>query len=97
MNETGPLAMPPVERTTSSLGRNFEKEKPVPPPLWRIRAAFFRVSKMLCMESSTGSTKQAASCPWGLPAFMMVGELGRNLREEMRSKKRSSHLWDDSP
>src|SRR6185369_975535 len=97
MNETGPLAIPPVERTRSSRGRRREKEKPVPPPLCRIRAAFFRVSKIPCIESSTGRTKQAANCPDGLPAFMMAGELGRNLSEEIRSKKRSSQKEVFSP
>ena len=33
IKETGPLAMPPVEWTTSDLGLNLEKENPVPPPL----------------------------------------------------------------
>ena len=39
----------------------LEKEKPVPPPLLCMRAAFLRVSKMLSMESSIGRTKQAAN------------------------------------
>ncbi len=34
MKETGPLATPPVDFTTSPAGRRWEKEKPVPPPLW---------------------------------------------------------------
>ncbi|VVC71743.1 Uncharacterised protein [uncultured archaeon] len=34
MKETGPLATPPVERTTSPLGRSLLNAKPVPPPLW---------------------------------------------------------------
>ncbi len=85
MKETGPLAMPPVERTMSALGLRREKENPVPPPLCSIRAAFFRVPKMLSMESSTGRTKQAASWPSSLPAFMRAGELGRNLRELISS------------
>jgi len=33
IKETGPLATPPVEPTTSFSGRRREKEKPVPPPL----------------------------------------------------------------
>lgn len=45
-------------------------------------AVFFTASKMDSSESSTGSTKHAASCPSSLPAFMRVGELGRNSREE---------------
>ena len=71
---------PPVARTTSFLGRSREKEKPVPPPLWWMRAMFFRASKMPGRESSTGRTKHAESCPSGRPAFMSVGELGRNSR-----------------
>jgi len=33
MKETGPLATPPVDPTTSFSGRRRLKEKPVPPPL----------------------------------------------------------------
>ena len=40
--------------------------------------------------SSTGRTKQADSCPRGRPAFMSVGELGMNLRSDMRSKNASA-------
>jgi hypothetical protein len=50
-----------------------------------MRAAFFRVSKMLCMESSTGRTKHAASWPMDFPAFIIAGEFGRN------SEKTSGH------
>jgi len=32
IKDTGPLATPIVEATTSSLGLSFEKENPVPPP-----------------------------------------------------------------
>jgi hypothetical protein len=32
MKDIGPLAMPPVVWTLSFAGRNWEKEKPVPPP-----------------------------------------------------------------
>ena len=77
MKEMGPLATPPVEFTVEPLARRREKEKPVPPPdLW-MRAAFLMASKMSSMESATGSTKQAESCPSGRPAFISVGELGR--------------------
>jgi hypothetical protein len=51
-----------IESTPSSL----EKEKPVPPPLLWIRAVFFTVSKIDSIESSTGRTKQAESCPSAL-------------------------------
>lgn len=77
MNETGPDARPPVVVTKSPLGRRRENEKPVPPPVRWIRAAFLRVSKIASTESSIGSTKQAASWPSSRPAFMSVGELGR--------------------
>ncbi len=91
MKLTGPELTPPVEATTSPAGRSWEKEKPVPPPdLW-IRAVLFTASKMLSSESSTGSTKQAANWPRGRPAFMRVGELGRNRPSAMRPKKRGAH------
>ena len=85
MKEMGPEATPPVELTVEPLGRSREKEKPVPPPdLW-MRAAFLMASKMSSMESATGSTKQAESCPRGRPAFIRVGELGRKSRLTIRS------------
>ncbi|VVC71744.1 Uncharacterised protein [uncultured archaeon] len=36
------------------------------------------------MESSTGITKHAESWPTGVPAFISVGELGRNSRFTIR-------------
>ena len=78
IKETGPLATPLVVETTASLGRRWLKEKPVPPPLWWIRAVSLTASKMDSKESSTGRTKQAANWPNSLPAFIRVGELGRN-------------------
>ncbi|MBA7675283.1 hypothetical protein ES703_83513 [subsurface metagenome] len=80
MKETGPLATPPVEPTLSCSGLNLEKENPVPPPLLWMRAVFFTASKIDSIESSTGRTKQAESWPNSLPAFIRVGELGRNSR-----------------
>ncbi len=75
----GPEAIPPVVPTRLCLGLSLEKENPVPPPdLW-IRAAFLRASNIPSMLSSTGRTKQAASWPRRRPAFIRVGELGRNL------------------
>jgi hypothetical protein len=77
--------MPPVEPTRAALGRSREKEKPVPPPdLW-ISAACFTASNISSMLSPTGSTKQAASWPRSVPAFMSVGELGRKRKEVIRS------------
>ncbi len=84
MKERGPEAMPMVDCTTSPLGRRREKEKPVPPPDLCTSAMFFTASKMPGMESSTGSTKQAESCPTPVPAFIRVGELGRKSSATMR-------------
>ena len=50
------LAIPPVDRTLAPLARSLLKLKPVPPPLLCISAAFFRVSNIPSMLSSTGST-----------------------------------------
>ena len=86
MKETGPLAMPFVDRTTSLRGLKDEKLNPVPPPdLW-MSAMFFTASKMPSMLSSTGRTKQADSWPSSLPAFISVGELGRNSLEVIISR-----------
>ena len=90
MNETGPLATPMVERTRSFLGRRRLKLNPVPPPDWWIRAAFLMASKMDSMVSSTGRTKQAESCWSSRPAFMSVGELGRNFRLVITAKNSSA-------
>ncbi len=76
MNEMGPLEMPWVERTQSFLGRRREKENPVPPPLLWMSAESLRDWKMDSIESSTGRTKHAESCPISRPAFMRVGEFG---------------------
>ena len=83
IKDTGPLATPPVEPTLSFLGLIREKEKPVPPPLLCIKAVYFTASKMDSMESSMGITKQAESCPNSRPAFIKVGELGRNSRDDI--------------
>ena len=61
-DETGPDATPQWERTISFLGRNLLKLKPVPPPDWWIKAAYFNESKMLTILSSTGNTKHADNC-----------------------------------
>ncbi len=41
-------------------------------------------------QSSTGSTKQADSCPNGRPAFMRVGEFGIHTRVAISSKNVSA-------
>ena len=67
MKETGPLETPFVDLTMSFFGPEREKEKPVPPPLLWMSAVCLIVSKMLSIESSTGRTKQAESCPSSRP------------------------------
>ena len=90
MKEMGPLETPLVDLTTSFLGLTRENENPVPPPdLW-MRAVCLMVSKISSMESSTGRTKQAASCWRSRPAFMRVGEFGMNSRLVMSSKNSRS-------
>jgi len=78
MNEIGPLETPFVDITASFTGRILENENPVPPPLLCISAVFLTAEKMLSMLSSTGRTKHAESWPNSRPAFMRVGEFGRN-------------------
>ena len=56
------------------------KLNPVPPPdLWMM-AAYLMASKMRSMSSGTGRTKHAAGCWSRRPAFISVGEFGRNSR-----------------
>jgi len=84
MNESGPEETPLVLSTRSFLGRTRENENPVPPPLLWMRAVFFTASKIESIESPTGSTKHAESCPSSRPAFISVGLLGRNSSAVMR-------------
>ena len=56
---TGPDATPPVESTVEPKGRSLENEKPVPPPLLCISAAFLTESNISTIESPTGNTKHA--------------------------------------
>ncbi len=80
MNEIGPEATPSVDCTGEPSGRMCEKLYPVPPPvLWMI-APYFMLSKIPSIESGTGRVKQAESWPISVPAFISVGEFGRNRR-----------------
>ena len=90
MKDTGPLAAPIVDLTTSLAGLSLEKEKPVPPPVWWIFAVSLTDSKMESRESSTGRTKHADSWPNSRPAFIRAGEFGRNSRSFMIRKKESA-------
>ncbi|VVC02059.1 Uncharacterised protein [uncultured archaeon] len=91
MNDKGPEATPAVLLTMSPFGLSLENEKPVPPPLLWIMAVYFTASNMPSMSSSTGSTKHAASCPTFVPAFMSVGEFGRNSKLVIIWKKACSY------
>src|SRR6185295_6781010 len=79
-----------VGAAAATAGRSDEKSKPVPPPDWWMTAISFTASKTLASVSSTGSTKHAASCPISVPAFISVGELGRNSRRWIAPKNASS-------
>src|SRR6516225_11432504 len=83
MNETGPLDSPRDEPIESPRGRSLEKENPVPPPVFWIKAITRSPAKIESMESSIGTTKHAESCAPGRPAFTSVGELGRKSRSRI--------------
>ena len=72
-----------IERTIAPCRLIFSKVKPVPPPVWWMMAASVAVFMMPAMESGTSSTKQAASCPEGLPALTRHGVFGTNSRRSM--------------
>ena len=90
MKDIGPDETPVVDETMSLEGRSLVKENPVPPPLLWIRAAFLRLVNIPSIESSTGTTKHAESCWMLVPAFIRVGEFGRNSRFFIMLKKSSS-------
>ena len=75
----------------SPSGRRREKSKPVPPPYFCTIAAARAVDMIDSIESSTGSTKQAARVPLPAPAFIRVGELGRKRSAASSSPKRPAH------
>src|SRR3989338_4034210 len=89
-NATGPDATPKFLSTGSPFGRSREKLNPVPEPRWWIDAASSNVPKIPFIESSTGKTKQELSCCVFVPAFIKVGELGKNRNCAIMVKKRSS-------
>ena len=95
MKETGPLATPRVVRTRSPLRRRREKENPVPPPAWWIRAISCSAVKIESSESSIGRTKQPESRPISVPAFISVGEFGRKSRPFRAAANRSLHRPDE--
>ena len=87
-NVTGELMTHAVEQMTKSLDpsktllyeSDLEKLKPVPPPDLCIMAVSFIVPNIDSMESSIDSTKHADNCCRSRPAFIKVGDFGRNSR-----------------
>ena len=60
--------------------RRLDRGTPVPPPNFCTMAMSDAVFMMADMLSSKGRTKQAERVPASVPAFIIVGELGRNSR-----------------
>ena len=56
----------------------------MPPPNFWTSACAREALVMPSIVSSNGSTKQADSVPWAVPAFMIVGELGRKSKPAIR-------------
>ncbi len=74
----GPQALPWVDWIGVPFDLISVSAKPVPPPnFWTIAAscAAFMIPSML---SRRGSTKHADRVPAPVPAFIIVGEFGRN-------------------
>ena len=72
--------------------RRREKSKPVPPPNFWTNAVALAVDIIDSRVSSIGSTKQAASVPRPVPAFISVGEFGRKRSEDSASRKRCDQI-----
>ena len=66
-----------------ALGPQPRQATPVPPPYFCTMAISDAVRMMSSMLSSRGRTKQADSVPALVPAFIRVGELGRNSSRAM--------------
>jgi len=75
MNETGPLAWPPVD-STSRLERRADRLLPVPEPYLNSRPSVLARSRMLAIESFTELMKQAEHCGvFSTPTLNHTGEL----------------------
>ena len=88
MNETGPRRRRAWSAPSRRRAQLLEGEA-VPPPVWWMMAASVAVFMMPAMESGTSRTKQAASCPEGLPALTRHGVLGTNSRRSMMPESAS--------
>src|SRR5690349_684449 len=75
MNETGPLAVPPLE-SSSLEERMRERLRPAPEPPLKMKPSSLYQFRIESIESSTDRMKQAETC-WGLgvPTLNQTGEL----------------------
>src|SRR5680860_1328414 len=79
MKETGPLAVPPEERSSSLEERMRERLRPAPEPPLKMRPSSLYQLRIESIESSTERMKHADTC-WGLdvPTLNHTGELKLN-------------------
>jgi hypothetical protein len=94
MKGTGPLDTPRVLATRSPAGRSRENENPVPAPAWCSTTVVANVVKIDSRESSNPNTKHADRTPTPVPAFISVGEFGRNSSARKLCENRSAHSAD---
>ena len=74
----GPQALPWVVAIGVPVGLISDKENPVPPPNFWTIAASCAAFIIPSIESVNGRTKHADNVPAPVPAFISVGELGKN-------------------
>ena len=79
MNDTGPEAVPPDDRSSSLLERIREMFRPAPEPPLKIRPSSRYQFRIESMVSSTARMKHALTC-WGalVPTLNQTGELNEN-------------------
>src|SRR5690625_3086138 len=79
MNETGPLAVPPDERSSSLEERMRERFRPAPEPPLKMRPSSLYQFRMESIESSTDRMKHAETCcGLDVPTLNHTGELKLN-------------------
>src|SRR3954468_24667615 len=78
MNDTGPLAVPPLD-SSSLLERMRERLRPAPEPPLKMNPSSLYQLRIESMESSTDRMKQADTCcGLGVPTLNQTGELKLN-------------------